>query len=91
MDIHLTPDQETLVRHAIATGRLARPEDAVREALDLWEERERRRAEVLAIVEAAEASLARGEGISITPDSMAALAEEIKRRGRDRLRGTPPR
>jgi hypothetical protein len=43
------------------------------------------RAEILAAVDAAEASLARGEGIDITPDSMRKMAEEIKQSGRARL------
>jgi Arc/MetJ-type ribon-helix-helix transcriptional regulator len=47
------------VREAIESGRLRREEDAVQEALSLWEERERLRAELLAGVDEAEASLAR--------------------------------
>jgi Arc/MetJ-type ribon-helix-helix transcriptional regulator len=90
MEVHLTPDQEALVRHAIATGRFHRPEEAVQEALLLWEERERTRAEILAAVETAEASLARGEGRAITPESMQQLADEVKQRGRVRLAAEPP-
>ena len=85
MEVQLTPDQEAFVRQAIAAGRLRREEDAVREAMSLWEERERRRLEILAAVEEAEASLARGEGRSISKESMRELAEEVKRRGRARL------
>jgi hypothetical protein len=40
MEVHLTPDQESFVRQAIA---LRCEEDAVCEALVLWEERERAR------------------------------------------------
>jgi hypothetical protein len=62
--------------------------DALREALSLWEIRERRRAEILAAVDQAEASLARGEGRRITTrEQTAQLAEEIKRRGLSRLTG----
>jgi hypothetical protein len=50
-----------------------------------WVERERRRTEILAAVDAAEASLARGEGTVITRESMRELAEDINRRGRARL------
>jgi len=35
------PDQRAFVRQAIDSGRLLREEDAVKEALSLWEERER--------------------------------------------------
>ena len=44
MEVHLTPDQKAFVRQAIESGRLHREEDAVQEALSLWEERERARA-----------------------------------------------
>jgi len=86
MEVHLTPDQEAFVRQAIATGRFHRAEDAVHEALSLWEQRERTRTKILAIVDTAEASLARGEGRTITtPQSMRELAGEVKQRGRARL------
>lgn len=42
MDVHLTPDQQAFAAQAIASGRIAREEEAVREALALWEARERR-------------------------------------------------
>jgi len=89
MEVQLTPDQKAFVRQAIQSGRLHREEDAVREALALWEERERARAEILLAVDQAEASLARGEGRLITQQSMPDLAEEVKQRGRDRLAAEP--
>jgi Arc/MetJ-type ribon-helix-helix transcriptional regulator len=85
MDVRVSPDQEGFIRQAIESGRLQRAEDAVAEALSLWERRERTRAEILASVDQAEASLARGEGQPITPESMHKLADEVKRRGRIRL------
>lgn len=87
MEVHLTPDQKAFVRQAIESGRLHREEEAVQEALSLWEERERARAraEILAAVDASEASLAHGEGRVITQDSMRQLAEEVKQRGRARV------
>jgi Arc/MetJ-type ribon-helix-helix transcriptional regulator len=94
MEVQLTPDQRAFVRQAIASGRLRREEDAVMEALSLWEERERTRAEILAAVDEAEASLARGEGRAITQESMRELAQQVSQRGRARLaaeRHTPHR
>jgi Arc/MetJ-type ribon-helix-helix transcriptional regulator len=85
MIVHLTPDQKAFVRDAIASGRLRGEEDAMREALALWERRERARAEILASVDVAETSLARGEGRLITQESMRDLAAEVKGRGRARL------
>jgi Arc/MetJ-type ribon-helix-helix transcriptional regulator len=84
MEIRLTPDQEAFVRQDIAAGRFQGEADAVAEALLLWEERERTRAEILAAVDAAEASLDRGEGIEVTEQSMRELAEGVNRRGRAR-------
>ena len=60
----------------------------------MWEERERRRLEIIAMIDEADASLARGEGIPITEESMKALAEEAKQRLRRRIaaeRSTPAR
>ncbi len=85
MNVDLTPDQRAFVQRAIESGRFGREEEAVQEALTLWEERERRRLEILALLDEADASLARGEGREITEESMKALAEEIKERGRRRL------
>ena len=86
MEVQLTPDQKAFVREAIESGRLRREEDAVKEALSLWEERERRRLEILIAVDKAEASLARGEGRSVTTSEGARqLAEDVKRRGIARL------
>jgi hypothetical protein len=65
---------------------LRREEDAVWEAMALWEERERRRLEILVAVDQAEVSLARGEGRKIATDEEASqLAADIKRRGLARL------
>jgi len=52
----------------------------------LWEERERRRLEILIAVDKAETSLARGEGRRVTtPEETKQLADEVKRRGIARL------
>jgi putative addiction module CopG family antidote len=85
MEVQLTPDQRAFVRQAIDSGRLRREEDAIKEALSLWEERERGRAEILAAIDEAEASLARGEGRAITQESMRELAQQVTKRGRARL------
>ena len=58
---------------------------ADQKALVRREQRERTRAEILAAVDKAEASLAAGEGRIITQQSMRDLAGEVKQRGRERL------
>ena len=83
MDVQLTPDQKAFARRAIESGRLHSEQDAVEEALALWEERERQRTEFLLTLDDAKASLARGEGRII--ESMQQLAQEVKERGRARL------
>ncbi len=82
MVVELTPEAKSFARMAIESGRLAREEDAVAQALEMWVERERYRLEIILAVEEADASLARGEGRIITEESMHELAEDVKRRGR---------
>ena len=82
MEIKPTPDQEEFIRQAIATGRLTSSEAAAHEAMALWESRERRRLEILAAVDEAEASLERGEGVTIPVDQ---LIGDVKQRGLARL------
>ena len=81
MQIELTPEQDDVVRHAIASGRIARPEDAVAQAMADWIERERERAEFIASLDEAEAEYRRGESIRIdTEEQRRALVDGIVRR-----------
>ena len=80
-----TPEQEAFIREAIASGRFQTAEDAAREALRQWEERERCRTELMVELDAAEASLARGAGRSLTSPSIQEFVDEVKQRGRSRL------
>lgn len=79
------PTKKPLFNGPIESGRFRSKEDAVREALRQWEERERKRAEFLATIDDAKASLARGEGRPLNEQSMSELAEEVKNRGHARL------
>lgn len=85
MQIDLTAEQQEFIGRAISTGRSQQVEDALREALALWVERERARDAILAAIDEAEPSFTGAEGIVITKDSMQELAEDVKRRGRARL------
>jgi hypothetical protein len=89
VEVDLTPDQTALNRQAIETGRLHRPDEAAQEAFSLWEERERRSAEILETVDIAEASVAHGEGRVITEESMRQLARDVSQRGHARLAAEP--
>lgn len=86
MNIPLTSDLRALIQEAIAAGRLHTEEDAVQEALALWAERERRRLEILASVDEAEASLAAGKGRVVnTREEAEQLTQDVAKRGRTRL------
>jgi Arc/MetJ-type ribon-helix-helix transcriptional regulator len=85
MQVELTPDQKAFAQRAIEAGRLHSEADAVQEALALWEDRERERAEFRSSLEEARASIAREEGRVITQEAMRQLAREVKERGRARL------
>lgn len=84
MEVQLTADQKAFIRMAIQSGRMQREEDAIEEALAMWEERERTRAEILNALDRADASINRGESRVITAESMRELAEAVKQRGRAR-------
>ena len=82
MEVQLTDEQKAFVRQGIEMGRYSREEDALREALSLWEERERYLAEIRADLAIAEASAARGEGRTVSSrQESAQLVDEIRKRG----------
>lgn len=86
MEVHLTEEQRAFIRDAVETGRLRSEEDAIKQAMLLWEQRERRRIEILAAVDRSEASLSRGEGRTVTSREGAhQLAEDVKRRAGARM------
>ena len=85
MEIELTPEQNSLVNLGMEEGRFQRREDAIRDAMALWERRERARLELLAELEAGE-SCPEEEDIALDSDeAVAAFFEDIKQRGRARL------
>ena len=86
MEVALTPDQRTLIRQAIESGRFRREEDAVREALSLWEERELSRQRILSALDEAEADEEAGRYAEYTNETLAQLADELKREGRNQRR-----
>jgi len=85
MNVELTPDQRAFVQKAIDSGRFTREEEAVKEALALWERRERRRLEIIAMIDEADASLAHGEGRVFTKETTPGLIAEHKDRLRQRI------
>lgn len=85
MKIDLSDEQDEFIRRAVEGGRFGSAEEAVQDALALWIERERRREEILAAIDEAEASLARGEGIVLTKETIPEFIEDVKRRAQTRM------
>jgi Arc/MetJ-type ribon-helix-helix transcriptional regulator len=82
MEVQFSPGQKAFVREAIASGRISHEADALTQALLMWEERERRRVEILSAVELSQQSLDCGEGRRITTESeLRQLGDDVKRRG----------
>jgi len=83
MEVHLTPEQQALIRYAVQSGRLHGEDEALQEAdcsMGSTGTGTCRDADAIA---QAEASIALGKGRIISDTN--ALADEIKRRGRARL------
>jgi predicted DNA-binding protein len=85
MEIRLPSEQEArLAAIAASTGRST--DELVQEAIELWEkEQARALAEFRKSLDDAESSIARGEGIDITPESMRRLSKDVIERCRARL------
>jgi len=83
MEVQLTPEQEAFVQEALKTGRIHRAEEAVQEALWLWEKHERNRVEILAALDESEADLLAGRYSDYTEETLPQLADELKQEGRE--------
>ncbi len=80
------PEQDDVVRRAIAAGRIALPEDAVAQAITDWVERERELADLIASLDEAEAEHRRGGSIRFeTEEERRALVHDIVERSQARL------
>jgi putative addiction module CopG family antidote len=85
MQVQLTPEQSSFVDLGIQEGRFRDPEEAVRQALALWEKRERARVQLFASLDLAERSLDAGGGETYTAETLHELVESVKQRGSARL------
>jgi putative addiction module CopG family antidote len=82
MEVTLTPSQEAFIRQGIEAGRYRTVNEAIGEALALWESRERNRLELLSALDEAEADLASGAYTEFTDATIPQLAAELKREAR---------
>jgi putative addiction module CopG family antidote len=87
MQVELTPEQNSFISLGIQEGRFSDSGEAVRQALALWEKRERVRVELLASLDLAEQSLEAGEGEIYTCDTLHNLIDSVQKRGIARLAG----
>lgn len=85
MQIELTPEQISFVDLGIQEGRFRNSEEAVHQALALWEERERGRVALIASLDLAEQSLNAGEGETYSGSNLQELVDSIEKRGMARL------
>jgi putative addiction module CopG family antidote len=82
MEVRLTPEQEALIAQAVQSGRYQTAEDAVKDALAIWGENERRRIELIAMIDEGDADLAEGRYTDYTDETLPALFEELKKEAR---------
>jgi putative addiction module CopG family antidote len=85
MQVDLTPAQASFIDLGIQEGRFRNSEEAIREALALWEKRERARIELLASLDSAEQALDAGEGEEYTIETLSSLVQSVQERGAARL------
>ena len=85
MEIDLTPEQDSFIQLGVREGRFRDEKEAVRQAIAFWEERKRRRLQVIAAIEEGEASFGDGDTVLETEEDFRRLADDIKQRGREAL------
>lgn len=87
MQIELTPEQNSFIDMGIQEGRFQNSEEAVRQALALWEKRERARIQFLVSLDEAEKSIDAGEGEEYTIETLPKFVEGVRARGMAKLNG----
>jgi putative addiction module CopG family antidote len=85
MQVDLTPEQNSFIELGVQEGRFRSREEAVRQALAQWEQRERARVELLSSLDLADKALDAGEGEDYATENLQSLVESVKSRGRARL------
>jgi putative addiction module CopG family antidote len=87
MEVRLNSEQEAFVRQAVESGRFRGAEDVVREALEMWHDRERKRADIMEVFDLAEASVSRVAKRNVTKEPATEYAGKGERRRRKRIAG----
>ena len=93
MQLALAPDLEKLIREQVESGVYETADEVIRDALRLLKRSQLRRERLETLRREARVGidhLERGEYVTYSADEMSRLAEEVKSRGRERLRSTDP-
>jgi antitoxin ParD1/3/4 len=85
MNVSLTPELEQLVNKKVKTGLYQTASEVIREGLRLLKERDERVARLRADIRTGFDAIDRGEYDDYDEQSSKRLAEDIKKRGRQRL------
>ena len=85
MQILLNPEQRSFVELGIQQGRFHDPEEAMQQALSLWIVRERVRLELLAEIEAGDASPREKDTVLDSDEEIADFLAGLEQRGLIRL------
>ncbi len=89
MNVSLTPELERLVNDKVKSGMYNSASEVIRESLRLLQEQDElkriRRDELRREIMLGVDQIRRGESITLTSEELPAFAEDIKRRGREKL------
>lgn len=85
MSVTIAPETEQLLREQVAAGRYSSTEEALREAVRLLVERERRQAELGAQVQASIDQIERGEFTEIDERDVDGFLDEIQIEAMERV------
>jgi antitoxin ParD1/3/4 len=88
MNVSLTPELEALVRRQVETGQYSGPDQVLREALQLLEERDRQR-RLRAALAVGDEQYARGEVVPWTPELMDQLKQQVEEMARQGKQPNP--
>ena len=82
MEVNLLPEQVAFIEQNVKAGRFASSDEAIREALEMLEEHERKLEELRAAIDESDADYAAGRYTEWTDETLPELFEQIKREGR---------
>ena len=82
MEVHLSPEQQAFIEQNVRAGRFASNDEALREAVDLLQERESEIDSLRAAVDESDDDLTHGRYSEYSDQTLPQLLEELKREGR---------